>query len=194
MGRLTYYAGLTPAEGLKFSASTAVYPLEESPSGARRDPGPTESLKWALASEGHEPDTQLFGANWLQSRVQNQFVTVRARKTGAIAVNEHADGLIDIVNQLGTPIQYIALRDSKGNLRQGHSVGVDDSASLEKTDPAKVGIVLAEFAQQQRLSPPDDMRQMRSRSIFDIRRTYYHRQYPTPMGMQGATSMKLRQA
>ncbi len=32
LGRLTYYAGLTPAEGLKFSASTAVYPLEESPS------------------------------------------------------------------------------------------------------------------------------------------------------------------
>ena len=183
LGRLTYYAGLTPAEGLKFSASTAVYPLEESPSGSRRDPGPTKSLRWD-ASEGDEPDTQLFGSNWLQSRVQNQFVTVRARKTGAmIAVNEHADGSIDAVNQLGTPIQYIALRDSAGNLRQGRNVGLDDSASLERTDPATVSSALAAIGLDQRLSPPKDMRDMRSRSIFDIRRTYYHRPYP--MGMPG---------
>jgi hypothetical protein len=184
LGRLTYYAGLTPAKGLSFSASTAVYPLEESPSGGRRDSGPVKSFKWVGSDDKGNPDTQILESGWLQARVQNQFITVRARKSdAAVAVNEHGDGSADALNQLGSPIQYLAVRDSEGNLRHARNVGLDDSAVLEKTDAATVHQTLAAFRQSHVLAPPDDMRKMRSRSIFDIRRTYYYRS--NPMGMPG---------
>jgi hypothetical protein len=184
VGRLTYYAGLTPAKGLSFSSSTAVYPLEESPSGGRRDAGPKKSMRWVGTDKEGNPDTQHLESGWLQARVQNQFVTVRARKSdAAIAVNEHGDGTADALNQLGTPIQYLAVRDSNENLRHARNIGLDDSASLDETDPGTVRDTLSEFRQGNVLAPPDDMRKMRSRSIFDIRRTYYYRSYP--MGLPG---------
>jgi hypothetical protein len=139
-------------------------------------------MRWVGADKNGNPDNQLLESGWLQARVQNQFVTVRARKTdAAIAVNEHGDGSADALNQLGTSIEYLAVRDSQGKLRHARNIGLDDSASLDKTDDATVQQTLAEFRQSTVLAPPDDMRKMRSRSIFDIRRTYYYRSYPTTM-------------
>ncbi len=83
--RLSYYAGLAPGGGLKFSEDTAVLPLETQPeSSAERRALRVVEWRRTNPSEQASPLEQRLTDGWLPARTPTQFVTSRIGKTKAM--------------------------------------------------------------------------------------------------------------
>jgi tetratricopeptide (TPR) repeat protein len=148
--RISYYAGLAPAGGLRFSTDTAVYPLdpEDSTPGYR-------VLDWT--------EDQHLSGGWLRSRTPTQFLTVSHRQTGEqLAVVADSRGNLRVTNNLGSPIQFLLLADDQGVLYSAQEVAERRATTLDQLDGEKAfedaRQALRKIIQAQRLDVPDEMK------------------------------------
>ena len=141
--RLSYYAGMAPANGLTFHDDTAVYPL------------PAWSLEQDETGRTHretiwDGDKQKLVSGWLNSRTPTQFITVRARHTPArLNVQATADGsAVKVNNLLGTRIQELLVVDEAGKVFTGKDIAADKIATLDTPDAAIAETALRELIDQ----------------------------------------------
>ena len=104
--RITYYAAVSPWQGLTFSQSTAVRPIL---SRARmyNEASPNLGVSW----QGEE---QRLSSRWLPPRNPTQLLTQRCRTTAARVTVKEQGGSVVIGNGLATNIKQIVLLDSQG--------------------------------------------------------------------------------
>ena len=184
LGRITYYAGLTPSKGLSFSGDITVYPLTDLPEMQQNDPGQARRLAWVYESEDDRVGTQQLESGWLQSRVQTQLLTVRARKTSARLEFTPASGrATSVTNHLGVPISVLLVCDSDGNYSSCGELEAGASAQLSSLPEAHLPELIA-LNRDKALHPPAGVELGGSRSIFGIRRRYYNR-YGSMAGILG---------
>ena len=110
--RLSYYCGMAPGRGLRFSNDTAVYPL-------LAVPGEGTTTQRELTWYGDQRMT----SGWLRSRTPAQFLTVRSRETNLkLGVGTPAKGRLPIENGLAVEIQDILIRDADGSFYSAESL------------------------------------------------------------------------
>jgi hypothetical protein len=132
--RLSYYAGLAPADGLTFPADVAVLPLEHIPARTYSLGAPRRTVLWE--------DDQRLVAGWLGSRTPTQYVTVRSRQSehGLDIVPCREPDRLEIRNRLGTPIERLLVRAKDGKYYWfadvADNVADGGAATAVATDPA----------------------------------------------------------
>ena len=117
--RLSYYAGLSPSQGLTFPGDVAVYPFGQEPPPYRGGERRPKEIAWQEADSPGKGVTmnQHFSTDWLPSRTPTQFMTVRSRKTtAALGITQPVPGSPPkLENHLGTRIRSLVLTDAAGN-------------------------------------------------------------------------------
>ena len=117
--RLSYYAGLSPSQGLTFPSDVAVYPFGQEPPPYRGGERRPKEITWQEADPPGKGIgmNQHFSTDWLPSRTPTQFMTVRSRKTTAtLGITQPVPGAAPkLANHLGTRIRSLVLTDAAGN-------------------------------------------------------------------------------
>lgn len=132
--RQSYYAAISPSQGLNFPDDTTVFPIQFEPSWNRGNGSPTGKLTW---DEG-----QRLTAGYLASRTATQFMIQRAAKTPiklVVLEGKAAGQPPSIENKLESEIRYLLLRDSRGDYY--FAQGLDNAA---KQDLAQIDPIAAE--------------------------------------------------
>jgi hypothetical protein len=125
-GRLSFYAGLAPAQGLVFPDDVAVLPLEHAPWFDRGERAEGRTLIW-------NSPVQWLTAGWLPSRTPTQFLTLRCRPTqSGLVLQDSGDKtqVPKVTNRLGTRIEQLLVRTADGSFYQ-----VDAAVDPGKTSP-----------------------------------------------------------
>jgi hypothetical protein len=186
LGRITYYAGLTPSKGLSFSGDITVYPLTEQPEMQPFDPGGARRLAWVYEGDGDRIGTQQLESGWLQSRVQTQLLTVRARKTSArLEITPRSGRAASVTNRLGAPLSIVLVRDADGEYSVAREIDSDQTADLGLLSAGEAPPELLALNRDKALQPPAGVEMAGSRSIFEIRRRNYGRRYGSMGGISG---------
>lgn len=168
--RLSYYAAMAPTDGLTFSDQTVVLPIV--PVFDRTFKSfPQRTMRM---TEGEQRLRQ----GWLNARKPAQYLTWNGDETQRrLAVTSGTDALgqptMQVTNDLGTPLDQLAVRHTSGVLFFTENLGEGESAELKRIDtPADVENWFITFdANEPRL--PDGMQQANSsRSLFGSRRSY----------------------
>jgi hypothetical protein len=176
LGRIAYYAGLTPAKGLSFSGDVAVYPLGETPVASQFEAGVTRRLAWEFKGEDDAAGMQRLESGWLQSRIQTQLVTVRSRTTNArLAISTDDGGALSVSNALGVPVSTLLVCDAKGSFSIARDLAKGGEVVPTFIPPGDIPAELADVMSGTELQPPDGVQLGGSDSIFGIRRRYYGR-------------------
>ncbi len=137
--RQSYYAGMAPSRGLRFPDDTTVFPVAYEP-GANANNKST-LLVW--------DDDQHLRDGYLSSRTAAQFVVCRATTTKAsLIVREDSAPTTrpQVENRLETFIDYLLVRDSRGNYFDGKSIRSGSKSELAKTDPLTAQAAMAKLA------------------------------------------------
>jgi hypothetical protein len=121
--RQSYYAGLAPSGGLTFPADAAVYPIDEHP--ITRGGGRQRMLVW-------NDDQQQLRRGYMSSRQTAQFMVLCAGHTQRRLVFQPPQNGAGarVVNELGTPIEHLILRDKDGAYYKGEDIAADAEAAL----------------------------------------------------------------
>jgi hypothetical protein len=172
VARLSYYAGLAPAEGLKFPADVEVSPLELVSTA-----GPSDARNRRLVWTGAQHLTR----GWLGSRIPAQLVTLRAEKTRRqLAIVPAGDAARTTVrNRLGAEIKSLVLCDAAGKLHHagGIAPGADRTLTALTTQQEIAAAAVAFFQALSHDGPalPDAMigAPSRRRSFFMFSRPRY---------------------
>ncbi len=174
--RLSYYAGLAPGGGLKFSGETAVLPLEAQPESAAEQHA-LRVVDWTRdnAASAPTPLEQRLAGGWLPARTPTQFVTARIGNTKAtLDVELTVDQPPQVVNHLGVGIKQLVLIDENGGCFAGDNLLPEAAARLrgassqhEAFEP--IGALLA--ANQPEL-PASMIYNFGDRSVFGLGRQY----------------------
>ncbi|MBN1851775.1 MAG: hypothetical protein JW829_03595, partial [Pirellulales bacterium] len=148
--RLSYYAGLAPADGLEFSTQVAVYPIfpEWVASGIfNRDINiPSRAIQWQ--------DKQYLTEGWLASRTPTQYLTIATRPSARrIDISVQSDR-VDIVNKLGTAINLLIVRGLDGKLFWGKSIDRDGKSSLQPVDESEATSIVRKILSDHELQLP----------------------------------------
>lgn len=137
--RLSYYAGIAPSNGLKFSDDTVLLPFEKSPEWTERSARP-RAVEW-----GNE---QHLVRGWLNSRTPTQYLALRAYSTSR-KLNFAADAgspNLGMRNELGARINYLAVRDHQGASYFAQDIAPGAVATLVPFGPPTSG-TSAEFGE-----------------------------------------------
>jgi len=166
--RLSYYCGMAPGRGLRFSSDTAVYPLLAVPSERTTT---QRELIWH--------GDQRMTSGWLRSRTPAQFLTVRSRGTNLkLGVGTPAKGRLPIENGLAVEIHNILIRDADGSFYSAERLRPD-----QKTEARAAGSETA-LAQIQAAIRACEMAYppgMTNRSTaYRARRRWYSSNSPVP--------------
>jgi hypothetical protein len=134
--RLSFYAGLAPSGGLKFSDETVVLPLQ--PDEIDYGEGAPRELDWRRInrSDPASPLEQHLTDGWLSSRTPTQFITVRNRKTSSkLIVDQSADmQVLKVTNQLGVDVEKLLLIDESGGCFTGTQIDAGQADELSKAE------------------------------------------------------------
>lgn len=178
--RLSYYAGLAPGDGLRFSAETAVYPLPPSIDHTAA----TRRLTW--------DDRQRLEDNWLPSRTPIQLVAVKPEQTSLGLAIDADDDSFRVENNLGQPVEMVILRDADGNYFRAASIAAGDAAAAGELDPLQAKTELLELFQENRLK--DEIGAVPTTSAYSGR-NYYGSYYYGHHGQDiGDADSRLEQA
>jgi hypothetical protein len=178
LGRITYYAGLTPSKGLSFSGNVTVYPLAEQPEMHQFDPAESRRLAWVYEGDDDRVGTQQLESGWLQSRIQTQLLSVRARKTSArLDVAPTSGRAASITNRLGSPVSVVLVRDADGEFLAARDIDADQTAELSVLSEGEVPPELFALNRNKALQPPAGVEITGSHTIFGIRRRNYGRRF-----------------
>ncbi len=184
--RLSYYAGLAPGDGLRFSEGTAVLPLESQPESSAEKRS-LRIVEWrrSNASDQASPLEQRLADGWLQARTPTQFVTSRIGKTKAMLEVKavEAGQSPQIVNQLGARIKQLVLVDENGGCFVGADLAPDASIALTRaaSQHEAFGPISALLTASQPEVPPGMAYSSGDRSFFGLGGRYRY-QYPYRYG------------
>jgi hypothetical protein len=143
--RLSYYAGVAPSGGLRFSTDTAVYPI--------RPPGEHESNRTLDWTEG-----QRMPVGWLRSRTPTQLLAIHFRQSPEhLAVATSSTGTTRVTNHLGTAVRWLALADANGQILSAQSIAPEASERLESKGLDALHAELRELLSSQPLETPDEI-------------------------------------
>lgn len=147
--RISYYAGLAPSGGLKFSDDVAALPLLPQERNQRHGELRRRALTWS-ASE------QTLVSGWIASRTPTQFLTVRSRSTEArLNVKQTAAASPpQVENQLGVRIERLLLADAAGNHFRGESIPIGDATTLQAASLPAEGAWFRELYDRRRPAVP----------------------------------------
>ena len=185
--RLSYYAGIAPAEGLRFSGDTAVLPLMAGHVGARETS--VRELTW--------DDDQRLQRGWLRSRMPTQFVTVRCRPSQhklQITSPKDDTGPMSVRNHLGTTIEHLVVQDKDGkHYAAKTAIDAGATAQLQQIDSAGAMQPLRQIELDRRPQIPPSMDRWaggpRRRRAFG-RRGAYRFSGDEMMSIQGASILE----
>jgi hypothetical protein len=108
-GRLSYYAGIAPREGINIARDQAMYPIYPQWAVQTRFGNsrlPLRELVW--------DDQQRLADGWLQSRTPTQYQAIVARpSTKRLDLRATAEGL-RVANRLGVDVTHLAVQDHDG--------------------------------------------------------------------------------
>jgi hypothetical protein len=106
--RQSYYAGMAPSRGLQFPETAAVYPIEVQPGEKYNIRRPEREVDW---EEG-----QSLVRGYVAPRITSQLMVVQVQETAArIEIQERGSGAPSATNKLGVEVEYVVVRDSKGD-------------------------------------------------------------------------------
>lgn len=128
--RLSYYAGLAPGGGLRFSDDVAVLPYPADVEAA------AETQRVVVWNEG-----QRLTDGWLASRTLTQYFTIRSRPTGrGLSIEPPAGDVagVKIANRLGAAVESLAIRDRDGNYYWADDLPSGGSTTARPITEAKV--------------------------------------------------------
>lgn len=128
--RQSYYAGLAPSGGLKFSEQTVVLPLDQYPAERHQGRLGTQQLVW---SEG-----QNLVSGYIGARSTAQFLVVESgpsRRGLLVAAGQDAGGL-QATNNLDAAIDKLIVKDDAGRVLEANDLAIGQSRRLERVDPA----------------------------------------------------------
>ncbi len=137
--RLSYFAGMAPAEGLKFPADTLVYPILPSMRMGdhreqRRIAGQRRDLVW----DGQQKLTR----GWLASRTPTQYLTVTSRETKKEIAFEGDEERLTAKNNLGVDVLTLVVEDHAGNVFVSEKIANGKSVELSPSTQIKAMLVL----------------------------------------------------
>ncbi|MHB0960946.1 MAG: hypothetical protein ACYC0X_33720 [Pirellulaceae bacterium] len=147
--RQSYYAGLAPSQGLRFSERTAVYPIEQQPMARRDNSLPLHRLAWK--------DGQNLVAGYIASRSTAQLLVIDSRPTQAgLRLLEGGPELpsLQVTNQWPTTLDQLAVWDSAGRCFWGEDLQPGASASLAPIATNKASSALQSTVARQEPSYP----------------------------------------
>lgn len=149
--RLSYYAGMTPSEGLLFTRQTALYPVF-------RDSSYTGSVQAERATEWTSEQRLVRG--WVPSRTPTQYATVHPhtsqRELRVVETTEPAGCTVE--NRLGAKIRFLMLRSANGDLYYGQDLAPDGRLALEDiNDEAKAEARASEMLKRRSALAPNAM-------------------------------------
>ena len=111
-GRMTYYAGFAPREGLRYPQDVTVYPIQPSwaadVQGYNGGGGPTREVSWQA--------DQHLRRGWLASRTPTQYLAIAARKSDKRIEFKQADGKLRATNRLGVDVRQLLVQDGPGQV------------------------------------------------------------------------------
>jgi len=184
--RLSYYAGIAPSEGLRFSDDIAVFPID--PTGfAQPSFGPRE--RWFDWQE----EGQYFRSGWLLSRTPMQLLTIRQRPSSAGITLTDREGQLHLTNRLGSTIQGGAVHMADGRLFWCDSVVHDGHVALTPIDGEQARAQLRSIGRGVILEPASAV-DANSRGFWFGRRAIFYpqSQASTPHLSQGLLERQIR--
>lgn len=154
MTRATYFAGLRPAEGLKFSADAAVYPIVDDEEGFDGLQSAPLKLDRRIALDNQH---QQFTGGFLPSRRQRQFIATRPiDEAGGIVWKPTAGGAsggpLTARNEFPFRVLRLIVRDADGNYH--HSSGIPVGREVALQPLVNEGAMLRELYMGEPLEPP----------------------------------------
>jgi hypothetical protein len=192
LGRITYYAGLTPSKGLSFSGDVAVYPLGETPIATQFEAGGTRRLAWDFAGPDDAVGAQQLESGWLQSRIQTQLVTVRSRKTSArLAIATSGNHATSVTNEMGVPVTVLMVRDASGEYTYARDLAADATSEVLTPLAGDLPEELVVIDREKTLQLPDGVQIGGSDPIFGIRRRNYGRRFGNNLSPYGTTETSM---
>ncbi len=132
--RLSYYAGIAPAEGLRMPTDAAIYPILPS-SGGRDRYGQPRELLWDNASAEL---SQHLSQGWLAARTPTQYLTITARPTNKQIAFELSDAGLRATNRLGVDVLTLAVQDDQGKFYLSEKIAAGESILLPASDKSTV--------------------------------------------------------
>ncbi len=166
--RQSYYAGLSPADGLSFPADAAVYPVEHRPVG-----NPTRDGRQQLIWE----DQQRLASGYLTTRSTKQFLVVESRSTDVgLTIDETSDPP-QVTNRLGVQVDHLILRTSAGELYAASVVEIASTAGLTAITDEDASDQWSALLSQHRPAFPEGFDPYDLENAADFFETYDYSQY-----------------
>jgi hypothetical protein len=140
--RLSYFAGMSPAEGFSFPDDTVVYPILPSmyvgdQREFRRFAGQRRDVLWN--------DDQHLINGWLASRTPTQYLSITSRETKKRVDIEELGTSMKAKNLLDANIMAIVVEDREGNFFVGKDIKAGQTALLEPSEQVKAISLLRNF-------------------------------------------------
>ena len=161
--RHSYYAGLTPSQGLKFPLDAEVYCLEQFPKNGYGGQGPARRVDMDGA--------QTLKSGFVASRTSAQFVVVRATDSQLeLRVAEYpAEGVPPkAANYLASTIRKLYLRDSRGDFYTAENVAPEATFELSPITAADAEKEYGEWLYNHRPENPEGYDPTRHNEAFAI--------------------------
>jgi hypothetical protein len=181
--RISYYAGLAPARGLRLPADLALYPIIPgwNTAGGGAVLGSQRLLEWT-------DDGQRLTEGWLRSRTPTQYLTIRARKSPhRLDIQPPGDGRLAVGNELGTPIEFLAVVDEAGDVFVGESIVEGAKAELKKSTHDLALRRIRQLVTDHRPETPAAL-EMEPTPIAQMQRRQQRRYYRNQLGMDYGVS------
>ena len=125
LGRLAYYAPLTPSGGARFNYETEVFPIV----ARGRSGGTTKAMDWTQG--------QHLQSGWVQARMPAHFA-IRQSETRRerVQFERQADGRWAAINGLGAPLKSVVFRDESNETWKGGEIAAGAKVVLDKSGRA----------------------------------------------------------
>jgi len=124
--RLSYYAGMAPADGLTMPTDSAFYPIlparSRSHGFGRQYVNQQRAIEW--------DNQQHLTRGWLASRTPTQYLAITARPTTNRLVFDSSQKPLTVTNQLGTSVLALVVQDHDGNIFLGEALEPGGSVEL----------------------------------------------------------------
>ena len=137
--RLSYFAGMTPSEGLDFPDDTVIYPILPSMyltdhREFRRYAAQRRDVTW----DGSQELTN----GWLASRTPTQYLTIASRDTKKQIGFENSGDTLWATNRLGVNVLSLVVEDADGKFYVGENLRNSESLTLTATTQVKAMLLL----------------------------------------------------
>ncbi len=154
INRLALYAGLAPADGLRFSPDTAVYPMQAP--GSSFESG---RVDWSEA--------QALSSGWLKSRTRSQFTTVSHRiARGRLTVEPAQNERLSVANGLEWDLEALIVSDDAGDLFFGADIAAGAGTKLAPIGPSDLDLFIELLGRHPLVPPPGAS--LEPNTFFDV--------------------------